>query len=751
MANFCIPKDLIDKLKPRMKEVGGAKLMSMSKQELTDFFAETLGSKSGEMVANSFRKASLSHKQDAMKQWAKKVLTPQEAKNVEKMANDMTEEDEVYEAIDGDVVEHALGITVSADEVDNINKLTEKMFEAGKKTPDNSFTGYHSDYFKAQKELNDYLDTINEMSNLQLLTNVIFRGNFLFSAKSILTNIVGNLSGGISEKIVNSILEKKATGVNSDLIMDYVNMAVKTYVETGIDVVRVMEATGASSVVGEHYQGVGKGKGALRMYGRFIEQYVLHYGQGVPDVVFASMHFADNVNILTTKLADAKGFTGDELKKEAKKLFEMVTSLRLDPDTPEHAEAIAIKQASVQYALTATYQNDTNWSRLAITARKYLDEYTGDLNLGTNLVPFVKTLTNIAKLSADMSGITLPFEGIKGVSQAWKEGDIRKLKGFFNVSIRAGLGMFLAYMIASGLDDDDYLPDYTIATDYQKEVAKLANAPYNSIRVGNKWVSLAYFGTLGWAIAGMLGARQKHTNGEKTMAYLTNSAMQLRQTPIVSELFDFYDYINDTKKYNKNFEDIRDEAIASTANFFNSRLIPAFVSDIAKATDDKERFTRYGYEGMQDNLQAKIPYWREMLPPKYNALGDTIPTESWYWVMLTGSRVKSAPTDTAVYNELVKLSVNGEEVKIKLDTYQDVKMAKQILNGREYNEFTGQLQKELTTAYANVMATPKYQQENDPEKKKKLLMDTREGVVKKVIRDNGLTTRVKALEKASKK
>lgn len=760
--NYCIPKDLIDQLKPRMKEVGGAKLVSMSSKDLTTFFSETVGDKLGAEVAKSFRKASLSHNKNAMKAWAKKTLTIGEAKEVDKIADEMTEDDSVYDTIDGDVIERVLGVDISPEEVDTINKLTEKMFDAYKRESDNIFSGIHTDYFKAEKELNDYLDTVNSMSNLEVLTRIIFRGNLLFAPKSIVTNIIGNTSGGVSEKLVNTALERKFSGVNGDLIQDYIYYAVNTYGASGIDVVRAMEANTSSTVLGEHFQGVGNEKGLVRGYGRFIDQYVFRYGQGTPDIAFASLHFADNINILSTKFADAKskptkenpnGWSEKQHKDEARRLFLMATSLTLNPNNPDHAEALQIKRTALQYALTSTYQNQTAWVDATLKVRSVLDEYTGDLNLGTNLVPFVKTLVNIAKLSIDMTGITLPIE-VPRLVIAYKNGDAETMRKTINVAIRAGFGMTLAFLLAGLLDDDDYLPDYTIATDYQKQIAKLANAPYNSIRIGDKWVSLAYFGTFGYALAGMLGARPKVGASETVTTYYKNTLLQLRQTPVIQQILDTYDYMNDVTKYNKTGEDIRDEAIAGTANFFLSRLIPSITLDIAKGTDDKERFTRYGIEGISDQLKNKIPFWREVLPPKYNALGDTIPTENWYWIILTGSRFKSAPADTQVYSELVKLSVSGEDVSIKLDSFQDVKIAKKLLSGREYNELTGQLQKELSNSYANIMSTDKYKKEENPEKKKKYLTDVRDNVAERVLKQSGYYARIqreKAMEKRIKK
>lgn len=766
--NFCIPADLITKLKPRMKEVGGTKLVSMSREELTSFFAETVGDKLGAEVAKTFRKASLSHSRDAMKRWAEKTLTTGEAKAVNKIADQLTEDDTVYEGIDGDVIERALGVDISPDEVDKINELTKEMFDSSKKAPEptssfsflkmnfgfrSDFSGYHSDYFKAEDKLNRYLDTVNEMSKLDVLSRVIFRGNLLFAPKSIITNIVGNLTGGLSEKLANNAQNVKFSGVNGDLIKPYILYATKTYVESGIDVVRAMEANSSHNVLGEHFKGVGTNKGMVRGYGRFIDQYIFKIGQGSPDIAFASYHFADNINILTTKIADAKGLTGKEHKDEARRLFLEATSLKLDVNNPDHAEALQIKRTALQYALTSTYQNQTKWADKVLSIRSGIDDYTGVLNLGTNLAPFVKTLINIAKLSMDYTGVTLPIE-LPRLAYAYKNGDAETIRKGINVCIRAGLGMLLASLLASLLGDEDYLPDYTIASDYQKQTAKLANASYNSIRIGNKWVSLAYFGTFGYALAGMLGAKAQQGVSAKVESYYMNTALQMRQTPVIQQMLDSYDYINDSKKYAKTGEDIGKEAISGVVNFFLARTVPAIVSDIAKAGDSVERYTRFGFEGMSDQLKNKIPFWRETLPPKYNGLGDTIATESWYWTILAGARLKTAPTDTAVYNELVKLSVSGDDVKLNFNTNKEMVIAKKLLTGREFNDLNGQLQKELSNTYANIMGTEKYKKEEDSEKRKKYLMDSRDKVLERVLRQSGYYGRIqkeKAVEARLKK
>ncbi len=737
---FCIPKNKIAEVKKAMQEVGGKELVSMSVEQLTDVFSVPLGKELGADTAKSFHKATMSHKRDAMVTWAKKTLTAEEAKNVEKHVDELV--DDVYEGMDGDVIERAIGVGLTPEEVDKINGYVKDVFDASQLEADNIYSGYHSDYFKAKDTLHKYLDTVNEMSTLDVLTKIVFRGTLLFAPKSIITNIVGNTAGGLSEKIIDVAINRKVSGVNSDLIKGYIQYALKTYSQSGIDVVRAMDAGGAHTVLGEHFKGAGRSPGVIRAYGRWMEQYVFKLGQGTPDIAFAAMHFADHVNVLSTKMADAKGLTGDALKEEARRLFLSATSLNLDVNDPNVADAVLIKREALQYALTATYQNDTAWSKNVLAIRGAIDDYTGVLNLGTNLDPFVKTLVNVAKLSIDMTGTTLPFE-IPRLVVAYKQGDAETMRKTIRVIVRAGFGMALAYLLSGLLDDNDYIPDYIIASAYQKQLATTANASYNSIRIGDKWVSLAYFGTFGYALAGMLGARQKNTAVDATFSYYKNVVLQMRQTPVLGTVFDIYDYYDEASTYNKTGGDLLSDAVSNTSDFFAARTVPAIVSDIAKVADTYERKTPYGMEGIAARFEARIPLWREILPIKYNAFGDPIETEAFYWVLLSGSRMKTAPDDTSLYNELSRLAVGGEEVSLKFSARQEMKIAKTMLTPNEYYELESGLGREMKNAFANTVATQKYRNETDPEKQKALLMDQRDKILDKVLREFGYRTRIK--------
>ena len=73
MANICIPKEFINDLKATLKKTGAVRLNEMTLEELTnDVFGKHLSQKEALYFANSFKKALISERQNALKSWFSK-------------------------------------------------------------------------------------------------------------------------------------------------------------------------------------------------------------------------------------------------------------------------------------------------------------------------------------------------------------------------------------------------------------------------------------------------------------------------------------------------------------------------------------------------------------------------------------------------------------------------------------------------------------------------------------------------------
>lgn len=742
MATFCLVPEQIQILKKEMKAKGAKAIVEMSSQQRKSFFTEVLGNAdAGSQLTTSFEKAMASKQSKALSNWAKTVFTEKERKektypDVISKINNLQKEGILKPSLTNQYLDSliatSLGLELKPEEVKKIDELSEKIQKEETKTPDSEFFGYHTDYFKARKEMNDYIQSITPSDTVEVLFGLVGRGNLLASAKSPTTNIVSNLSSFITEPLVRRMVARKMTGANSDLIVPFIKEAYKIYKETGYDPVRMIKMQDEQKTLGEARTSA-QGAGKIRAVARVYEDIVFKKLMGTPDILSASAHFADTLNILSTKVADQEGLQGEALKKRARELFIEATKLR---DTKNDI-ADVLRVGAIENALYATFQQDSWYSRIALDIRNKIDKATGELKLGTNLEPFIKTPVNVIGAGMEYSAITIPFVVANMISNA-KKGDQVVTQEMSRQVIRAGLGLTIASIIAMLLDDDEYMPDYTIADAKQKEATRLSNATYNSIRIGDKWVSLDYFGVLGVVIAGVMGARQKETTTEQGVAFVQNALSQARRAPILSTFADVLKWFDENKKYQKTADEMFGEIVGNMVNFGYSRSVPMIISDIAKAIDDKERYN--DYKSFMDDVYMKIPFKRETLPPKFNDLGQIIPTEKAFWAIMAGARVKSA-NDDKVYREILKLSNEGQDFAITARNFKEMKVAKEVLSPYEYNELFGQVQDSIRNAYLTTSETPEYK-EADNEGKINLLKDVRRGVMESVLSETPYYNRI---------
>lgn len=753
MKTFCLTRDQIETLKPRIKALGGVKLATMSGTERADFFTEALGNQSaGKQLASTFEQALVSKQQGALRNWAKNVFTEKEKKEqgykdvigkIDRLAKEGVLSPTATDQYLENLVATSLGVELKGEEIQKINELSQKIEEASKLEPDNVFGIPHMDYFKAREEMNNYLHSITPASQLELISGVIGRGNLLASFKSPVTNIISNVSGLMTEPLVRRAVARKASGVNSDLVRPFIEHAHKVYKETGYDVVRMLQLQDEQKTLGEG-RTTTQGAGKVRAIARFYEDIIFKKAMGTPDVLAAAFHFADSLNVNSTKLADTMGLSGEEHKKKARELFLEATAL----NTTTKTEPVALREQGIADALYATYQDKSWISDMALKVRNFLDTATGRLMLGTNLEPFVKTPANVVKTTIEYSGGTLPFVIIRlpnAIQEAHK-GNPAPLRELSRTSVRAGIGLMVAFIIASLLGDDDYIPDYSFADARQRELARLNNAAYNSIRIGGYWISLDYFGVLGAALAGFANAKG---DGD-IVDFSRGMYAQAARVPVLSKVNDIWQWYDENKKYNKTTEEVSNELFGDLVQNIWSRTLPMLVQDIAKATDDTQRLD--DYDKTYDNILQTIPWAREILPPKYNDLGIAIPTENAVFSLLFGARVKTA-TKNDIVDEITRLEEKSVSVTLNTNKIQEMVAAKELLTTEEFNEFRAEVQRNVATVYAKIIDTKAYEKA-DATEKEQMLEDARKKVVQTTARNEGYATRIKEYlkeEKAKKK
>ena len=543
MALFCIPKNLVEKLKASALkgEVDIKKLYEMSSEERRTFFAGHTDEALGKFINTEFEKAMVSKQKTAITDWAKSIFKPEEKtkpvyKNVlDKIAaldelgalNPRTER-----AFMEDLVSDKLGVSVSPEEVRFISEKAKRIDDAqvklGKDLGNPNREAENINFFKAKKEMDDYLLNLTPSSKTKVVTGTIGRGMMLFSVKSPLLNIGSNIEIGFMEALSRRITEGRLKGANNNVAVDFVKMANRIYQKTGYDISRMesIKDSGASGarVLGDtvHTQG----PGAVRKVGRIVEDIVFKQLMGAPDVAFSSAHFADSVNINSLKMAKGDSAKATEM---------MVDAMRIEPQTPQGE---LLRTQGILDAQKATW-TDKSWaSKVSEGIRKILNEVSGDVRAGDYLLPFVKTNANVIATGMDYAGMGIPKALVKTV-KAMRSGELGSKEYFQSITrdlVRSGLGLVGAVAITSQLNDDDFVGAYDPA---RAQIEGLRNSNYNAIRVGGKWISTAWLGPLMIPVNGIMYARKNgKTGAEKTFQYGRGVVSSALEIPGVSDIYD---------------------------------------------------------------------------------------------------------------------------------------------------------------------------------------------------------------------
>lgn len=647
------------------------------------------------------------------------------------IAKMLPEEKAALKAVLEDFVAEKLGVSVSKGEVLKIQEIAKKIDEAQTKVGDDignpAKVQENIDFFRAKKEMDNYLMSKHPAPALRVLTGTIGRGMMLFSVKSPILNIGSNIEIGFTEALSRRLSGGGLKGTDNKLAVSFVKMTNKIYQTTGYDISRMTDlkdtGVGGERVLGQivHAQG----PGSVRKVGRVVEDIVFKQLMGAPDVAFSSAHFADSVNLNSLKMAK-----GDVIK--AKEI--MTDSMRLEPRTPE-GETLRVQ--GILDAQKATW-TDTSWaSRVSEGIRKILNDVSGDLRAGDYLLPFIKTPANVIATGMDYAGLGIPKALIK-TYKAIKSGELgsrETMQGITRDLVRGGLGLTGALIVTSQLSNDDFVGAY----DPQRaQIEQLRNSNYNAIRIGGKWISTDWLGPLAISVTAMMYARKYgKTGGEKTFQYGKGVLASALNIPGVS---DIYDTIR-TQAFQKNqtLEEMSGATLDYITSQLYSRLTPSFLSDISKATDQN---ARQGGKGIQ-GIEAKIPFISQTLPAKIDIFGQPIKGEPAWSDILFGARIKT-DKENALIKEISRVSSATDKGITFTDwsksSSKTLAQFKEKVGGVKYDEAKLKYGQELKKQLEILISRPAYKKLSD-EDKLKVINGKDTDVMDKIFRQYGFKYR----------
>lgn len=716
---FCIPKPIAAKLKEAATsgEFTIQSLSSMSSSQRRELFATYTDADMGHQINLGFEKAISSSREQALINWVEKTFTgetPKVKKNAIDRIHELQESgllDEANPMVFEDLISQKLGIYVAPEEVEQISKLVEKLDEV---VDERTSLGQHTDeYYKRLRDVANYADSLTPTPKLAIASSLIGRGNLLFRTSSLMLNIFANTVQGVFKGVSRRVKNLSLTGYDKSLVLDYMKEARKVWSKSQFDISRTIDPNMDFKILGEKFIS-SQGDSWTHKIGRMYEDIIYTKMLGGPDAMFASYARADSTMVMASAYARrVEGLAGEAAKKRTKQLFLEAIS----PDLEISEAAAIIRQKSIFDAQVSTFTQDGALADISLKGRELLNAATGDLRLGDQVMPFVKTVSNVVEKSLDVSGVTMPVK-IINVLKTWDKGEVSKeaLEELLDTAIEAGLGITTAVILGNMIKPEDFIGAYP-QNKAERELIRSGNATTNSIRIGDKWISLDYFGVLSAPLLAVLYAK----NGGSPFQVVQGALSPIAGTPGVEEIKKFFSDITDAVNPESGLssQDLQKGFKKSVSDFLLSRAIPGFVTDLAKAVDKNQREPDYG--DISQTIMSKIPFATKKLPIKENIFGDDLMNESLASILLFGSRVKSAIA-TPEMMELERLSRTGNTVGITNVERNStrVKLMKENLSNEKYKEMIDGYRSELKEDIQKEIEKNSYKKLDDEEKAKKL-------------------------------
>lgn len=561
--------------------------------------------------------------------------------------------DAVYDEV-GRWIEECFDVSLSVREM---NVLTEKVnelereFKSGLKDGQNPSV----EVMAKIKEMRDTVAAMNPTNWLSLSVNSYGRAAMLSSVKSSVLNILSNAETFATEAIVRRVVTGNfEKAVDPAVVKEYLDYDFEVYKKSGVmmSVVQPEDILNPRRVLtGEDFIS-SAGEGDFRKAVRFMERLVFDWGLGVPDAKAKALSFVDNVALEATRIAKAEGLTGDALKRRATELFRDACLYQ-----PKTAKGIDIRSDSINAAQVATFTNNGRISKMSGKVRNLINAATGKARLGDFIMPFVKTPANVVALGMEYSfGLGTAALHLPQILADVRAGTLSDVsRNVIRSSVRNGIGVALAALIASLFDPEDYISSFALATQKERDLVRFKNGVYNSIKIGGKYVSLDYFGPLAAPLVGWFEAKKARGLVEKVSSFVKASVSTFGNVPGIKELSSLTGWID--KAVSQPTERTLEDLWNGTTDQILARTVPAIISDIAKIVDPFERVSEDGVVG---SLAAKIPVAREALAAKADiSTGKEKASEGALSIMLFGARVKTA-ADSPVADEINRLSGVGE-------------------------------------------------------------------------------------------
>jgi hypothetical protein len=402
-------------------------------------------------------------------------------------------------------------------------------------------------------------------------------------------------------------------------------------------------------------------------------------------------------------LADAKnrGLSGAKLASHIKNFVE---------NPPEQAIQVATNEAE-----KAVLGNETILSRAVSYVRKAADDAESPLGKSVTeaainiIAPFTKVPSAFISRVVDFS----PVGAIKTIAGqiSRKQFDQRALVTALS---EATTGTSLMYL-GKTLADNSMLSGNYPSDSKEQQRWKADGIQPNSIKVGDQWLSLNYFGPVGllFGMGGRISDAKKKGQGFLGQQFQGFAGLpkDLSEQSFLQGLNNGMQALNEPGRYLENF-----------AKSQISSVIPTLSNDIATAIDPKQRQS----DSVPDAVRSRIPVLRQGLNPAQDVYGNTLDRKtSALGTLVNPFRPSQAITNNvkSEVDRLHSVDPNNKDLSITPTTIdKSIQVNKQTVNLTDQQRYD--LQKKVgqavQDAWGKLIQTPEYKALDDTGKAKAL-------------------------------
>ncbi len=651
------------------------------------------------------------------------VLTPDQAKNFM--------EDFLY---------IKLGVDVTEAQAKEISRMVKRITSASDKVGDNwTHTNKPNvkEYFRARREMEDYMKKINPDTALDVFTSVGARGSILAALRipvnSLMFQIVPGITRTISKRVVAPALipgdykfldrmQVMLSGlkhpiVNTEFWREQTKMGIEIYKETGYDIARMQTLEDGFRYFGEKYTNPtgptwGESKGIAEKMGATVRghaklvQPALKYGAGGTDAVFANSHRAGTTQLLARQTAMLDELTGQlPVITERDLVFlpdatvgqrmtvaqreEMLIKEALSFN-PQSVQGQYIREGGILDAHHANFTTNDGYGRLAIQLRGLLPK-----GLGQTIAPFAKIPANALGKGFEATGPGV-IMGLQRFVKATKmppgaEKNTEMAEGL-TLALTAGGLLGTALILTSMLDNDDFIGAYDFRARSENNLTTTKNAGANYVRIGGKWVNLRWTGPLAIPISAIMTARKNRAEGDSAViGYGTGVATGLLEFPVVKEMFGLLKSLERaaTSDTITSFLNNAGMDMESVRRWIAVRTIPSIISHDVQGLFDETR---------------------------YDSLGRPIPEKS-FKNFIVGANIKE-DTSNVITEEFDRLNMRGYMPVLTDPTGDHIEFLEffsEVMDDRYYVELLAEKKREYSFRVFELMQSDEYKDMSNEE------------------------------------